>query len=243
MQYVCDVCGWHRPRLRSVQDHCATKKVADTHPLGRDTPISRREMPDPHECDCNACLTEAGVMRREDDRSVQVAELSRLMRELTALTAALNRSAPSYMFGHEPVPGLRGLRNKLLDVFAGNVVAHLVWTHVHSCANVRASRTREGCLRVYGSHGWYTVPADRVASSSLDGFQARLERMWLAMKKHDARAATALMPALRKFAKTAVVELDADVFGLVESSSQDLVARGETERELELSLLEYATDG
>lgn len=212
VQYVCSACGYHRPRLRSVQDHCRTKKAAATHPLGDKTEITRRAMPSHIECDCKACRDEnaADEMRKEEDRSVCVSEFTRLLKELNLAASALGRWKPAHQFLKEPLPAARGLKAKLLDVFAGNVVAHLTWTHVWSCGNVRGS-TREGHLRVYGPHGWTSRPVADVARAAVLAFPARLERMWLSLDAADEKS---LRPAMRAFSETRAVSMDACLFGV-----------------------------
>ncbi len=243
MQYVCEVCGYHRPRLRSVQDHCRTKRAASTHPLGGETPISRRPMPQPDACECRACVSDArsaapdddaGFLRREDDRSACVADFTRLLTELKAVAGVLGRWTPAHAFLREPAPSRRSLPAKLADVFAGNVAGHLTWTHVWSAGNVRGS-TRAGHLRVYGPHGWNSRPTAEVAAAAVAAFPARLERMWTAV---EPRTATSLRSAMRAFAASGVAAMDADVFG--EGSEPTVAATARLTREVAASFEEFA---
>jgi hypothetical protein len=235
MQYVCGACGYHRPRLRSVQDHCRTKKAAASHPLGDQTEITRRMMPSHCECDCVACGDDAAdeEMQKDADRSVCVAEFTRLLKELNVAASALGRWKPAHQFLREPIPAAKGLKAKLLDIFAGNVVAHLTWTHVWSCGNVRGS-SRQGHLRVYGPHGWTSRLATDVSRAAVEAFPARLERMWLSL---DAADETSLRRAMRAFADTRTVPMVECQFGV--SSTPTVAGTAALVRELAAAFEEY----
>lgn len=236
MQYVCSVCGYHRPRLRSVQDHCRTKKSAPTHPLGDRTPISRELRPLADGCSCKACLDDvvgSEEMRKDDDRSVCVAEFTRLLKELNVAAGALGRWKPAHQFLREPLPAAKGLKAKLLDIFAGNVVAHLTWTHVWSCGNVRGS-TRAGHVRVYGPHGWTSRPLADASRAAVDAFAPRLERMWLSL---TAAEETCLRSAMTAFAESRAVPMDKCIFGV--ESKATVAGTAALVRELAAAFEEY----
>jgi len=199
-------------------------------------------MPPVWSCECAACVADAAAagsdpkleLLREEDRSVQVAEFSRLLAQLNDVAATLARWTPAHHFLREPLPAARGLRARLLDVFCGNVVAHLTWTHVHSVGNVRTS-ARAGHVRVFGPHGWSSIATNDAARASLAALPARLERMWLAL---DDREAASLRPAARAFAEGHSVEMNSCIFG-VPASAPSVAATARLARELATAFSEF----
>lgn len=217
-EYVCGACGHSRPRLRSVQDHCGTKRAAATHPLGKGTAITRRRRHD---------SPRPRFMQLDDDRAALAVQMTRSAADLEARSAALARRCaehdalarrlqdwtPRHPFLGEPLPAERSLPARLAEVFGGTtgIVAHLTWTHVHSAGTVRCCG-RPGHLAAYGLHGWHLAPARELASRACDALPARLDSMWAAL---STAAAAPLRRAAAHFAREcgALLGLGPTAFG------------------------------
>lgn len=214
--YVCGACGFSRTRLRSVQDHCRTRRAAATHPLGAATEITRRALPAPPRYlsrQEDRCALASQLARAAAELAARSADVARRCAELDALASRVLDWAPAHPFLSEPLPAERSLPARLAEVFGGRsgVVAHVTWTHVHSAGNVRSCK-RPGHLAVYSRHGWHVAPARELAARACDAFPRRLEAMWDAL---GGAAAASLRGALSHFTREcgALLELDPAVFG------------------------------
>lgn len=240
--YFCSVCDHSFTRKKSAQDHAV--KHASTHPLGKDTPVIKRlksEMP------IKAAADDATSLMR--DFVTVVSRLSTVLDadpELCALgrrlVAALEPRGeghdPACEFALEPIPPKEQLKRRLLDVFKNGVVPHLVWTHVHKHGTVRSSE-RDGCLQVFGVHGWTTMPSAEVARQSIERMQTRLQKMWMALERDDPKVAGVLRPAMRQFAAKKTIFMDGDAFGMEADVSESKDSASQVLQDLEKSLIEY----
>ena len=161
-------------------------------------------------------------MSKDTDKAVLANKISRSVDELMILFKTSQEWVPAYRFGKEAVPALRTLPLKLHDIFSrglDGIIAHVVWTHVHSVGNVRNSNTK-GCLDVFGVHGWDAMLSKVVAEESYDNIAARLEKMWFALESKDPRALNTLRPSARKFMydHSAALNLDPRIFGFFDMS-------------------------
>lgn len=247
-EYVCSVCGLRKERRECILSHCVTKKMAPTHPLGRDTPV----LVEPKEQDAGA---EDAPVDATDLLRELVTSIDRLCKKMHAppefvalgrrLVAALDPPSPDLdpqcAFALEPIPPKQELKRRLLDIFSYGVVPHIVWTHVHKHGTVRNSE-RKGHLQTYGVHGWATRPTSDVAREALERMQTRLEKMWRVLRREDPKGAALLGPAMRKFAakKTIYMDGDTEAFDMESDvvASKDSVDK--TINELSYSLEEHA---
>ena len=230
-QWVCCApgCDYHHEREYEVKEH------QKTHLRGKETPRERRTTVHRAACKCKLCKPvrsggsavpapcsgdmaprAASTSKKESIVATdldRIQLIARLQAELAALNAkfqALEEWIPAHRFLSEPLPSKKSTYFKVIDVLNGNVAGHLVWTHVHSCGNVRF-RGRKGYVQVYSAHGWTDWPTDKAARAALDALPERLAMMWL---KLEERQRDALMSAVRKFAETNQVCMDKETFGV-----------------------------
>lgn len=165
-------------------------------------------------------------MTKETDKSVLVSKISRCTDELLGLIRTIDAWVPAYRFGKEPVPAPVSIPSRLLDIFTRGVeglVAHCVWTHVHSCGNVKTSSSADH-LAVYGIHGWSSTPILKVAEDAYNNIPQRIEKMWFALESKDQRALNTLKTTARSFLKEhgSYVDIEPRVFGFMDMSQQPL---------------------
>lgn len=172
-----------------------------------------------------------------EDRLQLIAQLQAELAALNAKVEALVGWIPAHRFLNEPLPTTRSSYFKIIDIFNGNVAGHLVWTHVHSCGNVRSS-TRPDHVQVYTPHGWNDMPAEQAARDALDALPTRLALMWIRL---DERQKDALMAAARKFAETHTVAMDKETFGV--ASSPMIATTNNLVSEIARQFLEYGDMG
>lgn len=120
--YVCGACGFSRTRLRSVQDHCRTRRAAATHPLGAATEITRRALPAPPRYlsrQEDRCALASQLARAAAELAARSADVARRCAELDALASRVLDWAPAHPFLSEPLPAERSLPARLAEVFGG----------------------------------------------------------------------------------------------------------------------------
>lgn len=158
-------------------------------------------------------------MSKAGDRSVLVDNISRTFEKLRAMLEALHTWTPAYNFLSEPLPSVKCLAPKLCDMLSGpdGMVAHALWTHVHSCGNVRkvATSSEADVLMIYGQHGWTPVSALNVAEQAYDNLAIRMQRMWFALESVDERGLNTVRIAMRTFLQSGpCVDAEPAVYGM-----------------------------
>lgn len=188
--------------------HVSTDAASDaTTEIASDT-VAHDAPPSPHI-----------FMTKSDDRSVLVDNISRAFENLKMMIETLHTWTPAYVFLSEPLPSIKTLAPKLCDMLSGpdGMVAHALWTHVHSSGTVRklTAGSEADVLMIYGQHGWTPVSALKVAEQAYDNLAIRVQRMWFALESVDERSLNTVRVAMRAFLEGGpCVDVDPMVYGM-----------------------------